>query len=104
MTTKNAIVDFLLKEERALIPGLLFHPFRNALMKGATMDEEAAAYLRKIRWVGVVIMAALSRHSGQSSARQIRLKARAHWKVATQNEKGNHLAYFNLVGQVSGKL
>ena len=47
---------------------------------------------------------ALSRHSGQSSARQIRLKARAHWKVATQNEKGNHLAYFNLVGQVSGKL
>ena len=50
MTTKNAIVDFLLKEERALIPGLLFHPFRNALMKGATMDEQAVAYTRKLRW------------------------------------------------------
>lgn len=59
MTTKNVIVDFLLKEERALIPGLFFLPFRNALMKGATMDEEAAAYLRKIRWVGVVIIAVL---------------------------------------------
>ena len=55
MITKNAIVDFLLKEERALIPRLLFHPFRNALMKGATMDEQAVAYIKKLRWFSVIM-------------------------------------------------
>lgn len=55
MTTKNAIVDFLLKEERALMLGLFFLPFRNALMKGATMDEEAVAYIRKLRWGAIIL-------------------------------------------------
>lgn len=55
MSTKSAIADYLLKEERALIPRLFLLPFRNALMKGATMDDEAVAYIKKIRWILVII-------------------------------------------------
>lgn len=55
MKTNNTIVDFLLDEEGNSIINLLFLPFRNALMKGATMDEESVVYIRRLRFGAVLL-------------------------------------------------
>ena len=54
---KSPVVELLLRKERSLLPSLFLLPFKNALMKGAAMDEEAVAYVKKIRLVGVIICA-----------------------------------------------